>query len=122
MLAVAGITGHTSEADKACVSRGLPGGYGLWARASFLRALRAVPEVQGRSARWRHYSTYCVHAATSTRHVACRVPRCLCTPGYTLLKLDNSMPLCWKSDASYRAERANGTSDNESEGAPLTAS
>ena len=42
--------------------------------------------------------------------------------GYTLLKLNNNMPLCSEASASRRAERGNRTSDNESEGTPLTAS
>ena len=49
-----------------------------------------------------------------------------CIPGYTLLKLNNNMcmcmPLCSEASVGRRAERANRTSDNESEGTPLTAS
>ena len=44
-----------------------------------------------------------------------------CTTGYTLLKLNTSMPLCSEASASRRAERANRIRDHESEGTPLTA-
>lgn len=41
--------------------------------------------------------------------------------GYTLLKLNTSMPFCSEASASRRAERANRIRDHESEGTPLTA-
>ena len=84
-----------------------------------------VPEAQGSLARGG--VLYCTHEVYARELLACRICtaysyRAPCTPGYTLLKLNNNMPLCSEVSVGRRAERANRTSDNESEGTPLTAS
>ena len=89
-----------------------------------------VPEAQGSLARGG--VLYCMHEVYARELLACRTYtlgvvryttyRARCTPGYTLLKLNNNMPLCSEVSVGRRAERANRTSDNESEGTPLTAS
>ena len=120
MLAVAGITGDARSAHTCA--------WELQTRTSLLRVLY-VPEAQGSlDRRRRHYTvrTRYTRRVSGVPYVylvveVYRVP-CAVHPGYTLLKLDNNTPLCSEVGVGRRVGRANRTSDNESEGTPLTAS